>query len=136
MVEKSGSEVATFYKEHGLVGRVGFGARPAVVVVDFISGFTDTSSPLASDYTSELQATRRLLNVARERELPILYTTVAYSQSPLESNLFMQKIPSLQVLTEEPHRANLFDLDAKYADVESLDDVLDRIGEPAMNQRV
>ena len=35
------------YRRRGLGSRVGFGLRPAVVVVDFIVGFTDQASPLA-----------------------------------------------------------------------------------------
>jgi hypothetical protein len=36
------------YRAKGLAGRVGFGFRPAVLVIDFILGFTDAASPLGS----------------------------------------------------------------------------------------
>ena len=38
------------YRSRGLGSRVGFGSRPAVVVVDYIVGFTDPKSPLAGDF--------------------------------------------------------------------------------------
>ena len=33
------------YRRKGLAGRMGFGRRPALLVVDFIYGFTDPATP-------------------------------------------------------------------------------------------
>ncbi len=54
----------------GFGGAVGFGSRPAVVVVDLNRGFTDPSSPLACDLDEVLVATRSLLDVARAPACP------------------------------------------------------------------
>lgn len=204
------SELSAFYRDRGLMGRVGFGERPAVLVVDYIKGFTDPDSPLGADYTDRLAAARRVLDAAREQDLPIFFTTIVYSKSTLEYSPFLEKIPSLGILTEDsdyvdvdpalgfdpsreilirkrqasaffgtslvehlvgqrvdtlvivgcttsgciratavdacqygfrtivvedavgdraeaPHRANLFDLDAKYADVEPAERVLEHL---------
>lgn len=86
------------YRRHGLAGRVGFGREPAVLVVDFIIGFTDRGSPLASDLDDELDATSSLLTVARGRSVPVFFTTTAYSEDLAEAGLFPRKVPSLATL--------------------------------------
>ncbi len=35
------------YRHKGLAARCGFGARPVLLIVDFINGFTDPSTPKA-----------------------------------------------------------------------------------------
>ena len=55
---------------------VTLGSRPAVLVVDFSCGFTDPACTLGSDMTDAVEATKRLLDVARARGLPIIAWTV------------------------------------------------------------
>ena len=50
---------------------VTIGERPAVLVVDFRCGFTDPECALGSDLTAEVEATRRLLDAARAKGLPV-----------------------------------------------------------------
>ena len=73
------------YRSRGLGSRVGFGSRPAVVVVDYIVGFTDPGSPLAGNFADELRATRSLLNAMRRRGFPVLFTTTAYDKAMTEA---------------------------------------------------
>ncbi len=86
------------YRSRGLGSRVGFGSRPAVVVVDYIVGFTDPASPLAGNFADELRATRSLLNAMRRRGFPVLFTTTAYDKAMTEAGVFVRKVPSLAVL--------------------------------------
>jgi len=88
------------YKKKGFAGRVGFGRRPAVVVVDFVVGFTDRRSPLAGNFEAELAATRRLLAVARRAKAPVFFTTVAYAPDLSDAGVFIEKVPSLRYLKE------------------------------------
>jgi len=53
------------FKDKGFAARVGFGQRPALLVVDLIRGFTDSRSPLAGDLDAQLEATNALLHSAR-----------------------------------------------------------------------
>lgn len=87
-----------FYRSRGLGSRVGFGTHPAVVVVDYIVGFTDPSSPLAGNFASELRATKSLLNAMRRRGFPVFFTTTAYDKAMTEAGVFVRKVPSLAVL--------------------------------------
>ncbi len=87
------------YRKSGFAGRVGFGRRPAVLVVDFIVGFTDPASSLASDLGPELKATAELLAAARSRSLPVFFTTTVYQPDLADAGLFIRKVPSLALLT-------------------------------------
>lgn len=93
-----GGSVLDAYRSKGLAGRVGFGDIPAVLVVDFIIGFTDQESPLAAELGPELEATLSLLNAARNRSVPIFFTTVVYEEDMEDAGIFPLKVPSLAQL--------------------------------------
>ena len=69
--------------------------RPAVLVIDFSCGFTDPECALGSDLTAEVEATRRLLDAARAKGLPVIFTTIGYEPSLRDGGLWLQKVPSL-----------------------------------------
>jgi len=198
------------YERKGFAHRSGFGAKPALLVVDFINGFTDPTTPLGGDFSAELEATAALQAAFRRGGLPIVYTTISYAPDLRDGGVFVKKVPSLGILqkgspltlvddriapapgeyvvekkyassffgtdldaylrargvdtviitgcttsgcvrasaidslqygfysivvreavgdrAQGPHEANLFDIDAKYADVLSLQEVLDYLG--------
>lgn len=79
----------------------GIGERPAILVIDFMKGFTDTACPLGSDVDDEIAATKRLLKAARERGLPIIYTNIVYEPHFKDGAHFIQKVPALKSLTAD-----------------------------------
>jgi maleamate amidohydrolase len=74
------------------------GERPAVLVVDLARGFTDPSYLLGTDCTDVVEATKRLLDLARARELPAIFTAVGFDGSGRDSGLWPKKMPSLDEL--------------------------------------
>jgi nicotinamidase-related amidase len=86
------------YEKAGLGQAVTLGDRPAVLVIDFSCGFTDPDCPLGSDLTPQVEATRRVLDAAREKGLPVVFTTIAFEPSLKDGGLWMQKVPALGVL--------------------------------------
>jgi nicotinamidase-related amidase len=84
----------------GFAGSSGYGQHPAVVVVDFTRAFTQPGSDLSSDYSSELEATLRLLEFARKRGWPIFFTTVEYESHFLDGGYFLEKVPALKQLVK------------------------------------
>ena len=87
------------YLERGFSQRIGFGRRPALLVVDVITAFTDPSSSLGSDLDEVVAAIQQLLDVARVRRIPVIFTTVAYDESAWQpAQIFITKVPSLKVL--------------------------------------
>jgi nicotinamidase-related amidase len=93
-------ETFEFYVRKGFAARVGFGARPALLVIDIIRAFTDLRSPLASNLDEQVAAIRTLLGVARERDMPVIFSTVAYDPDLQEAGLWIRKIPSNSWLVE------------------------------------
>ena len=83
------------YERARLVQSITLGARPAVLVVDFSRGFTDPESTMGSDLTREVEATNRLLGVARELELPIIFTTIGFEPNLKDGSLWLEKAPGL-----------------------------------------
>jgi maleamate amidohydrolase len=83
----------------GFHGRAGFGARPALIVIDVNVGFTDPASPLVCDLDSVVEAIARLLAGARCAGVPVVYTTVAYNDAGKQvAAAFIDKIPALLTL--------------------------------------
>jgi nicotinamidase-related amidase len=71
------------------------GSRPAVVVIDFSRGFTDPACRLGSDLTPEVEATRTLLDAARGRGVPVVFTTIGFEANGKDGGLWVQKAPAL-----------------------------------------
>jgi maleamate amidohydrolase len=86
------------YEKAGLGRAVTLGDRPAVLVVDFSCGFTDPECALGSDLTTQVTATKRLLDAARAKGLPVIFTTIGFDASLKDGGLWMQKVPALAVL--------------------------------------
>jgi len=86
------------FRRKGYVGQVGFGQRPALLVVDLIAGFTDLRSPMASDLQSQLQASVALLDAVRVAGAPVFFSTIAYAPDLHDAGLWPRKIPSLSWL--------------------------------------
>lgn len=74
------------------------GTDPAVLVVDFSRGFTDPECALGADLTREVEATKRLLDAARERELPVIFTTIGFEANLKDGSLWLRKAPALAEL--------------------------------------
>jgi maleamate amidohydrolase len=216
----SDEEARRVYAAARIGENVALGERPGVLVVDFSCGFTDPACALGADMSSEVEAARRLLDAARAKGLPVVFTTIGFEASLTDGGLWLQKVPALAELqlggrwvdidprleprpdetvivkkgasaffgtnlvavlntlgvdtvvlcgattsgcirataidllqngwptivprecvgdrAQAPHEANLFDINAKYADVVSLEDALaylegvpDRVGVPA-----
>ncbi len=83
------------YANRGFGNKVGFGERPALLVIDFIKGFTDTNCPLGSNLDAEVSATKQLLDLFREKSLPVHFTTTAYDEAMVSAGVFVKKVPSL-----------------------------------------
>ena len=91
----SDEEARKVYAAARLGEAVTMGERPAVLVVDFSCGFTDPECALGSDLTAEVEATRRLLDAARAKGLPVIFTTIGYEPSLRDGGLWLQKVPTL-----------------------------------------
>jgi maleamate amidohydrolase len=94
----SDEQAQQVYERAGLGQTLTLGERPAVLVVDFSCGFTDPECALGSDLTGEVEATRRLLDRARAKGLPVIFTTIAFEPNGKDGGLWLQKAPALAEL--------------------------------------
>ena len=69
-----------YYVDRGIFqGKFCYGTRPAVIVVDFALGWTDESyAGGTARLDSPVENTARLIAVARQKDIPIVYTTSPY----------------------------------------------------------
>lgn len=91
-------DTRAIYERARLGGNVTAGTGPAVLVADFSRGFTDPECTLGSDLTREVEATNRVLAVAREREIPVIFTTIGFEPNLKDASLWIEKLPALEEL--------------------------------------
>jgi maleamate amidohydrolase len=83
------------YDRAGFAGRVGWGERPALLVIDMARAWVDPTHQLGSDLSGVLSSIVRLLGVARAAELPIYFTTMAYGSAAEVGSVVMKKLAHL-----------------------------------------
>lgn len=78
-------------------GRLAFGPRPALLVVDMMMAYFDKASPFYAGVEDTLASAVRVLGACRQASLPILFTRVVYEPGGANGGLFYKKIPDLRV---------------------------------------
>jgi maleamate amidohydrolase len=81
MADKASDE--EFFKQRGFGLKIGFGERPALIVIDMVKAFTDPKAMLGANLDAEIEATQPLLAVAHERGIPVFFSTVIYNDADL-----------------------------------------------------
>ncbi len=72
-----------FFEQRGFGLTIGFGCRPAVLVIDMIRAFTDPTKMLGAELGPQILATGQLLAAARARDVPVIFSTVSYDDAEL-----------------------------------------------------
>jgi len=90
-------------------GRIGFGKKPAIIVVDFQNAFVDPKYPTGGRplIVAAVKATAKLLEAARPYGIPVAQCATAYDKSKLD--LPHWKIKICQELTIGTHGAQVVD---------------------------
>ena len=98
LLDEALQSIDEYYKQRGIFqDRFGFGERPAVVVVDFAYGWTDDAYAAGSKrLDAPVENTAKLLEAARGRNVPIVYTT-----SPFRPDTGDQPFKSAADVSEE-----------------------------------
>ena len=81
-------------------GSLGFGDKPALILVDFVQAYFDPACALYADVGDALVNAVRIRDAAREAGLLIIYTNVVYNPSMVDGGRFAQKVPSLSNFTQ------------------------------------
>ena len=84
MTEQIPPSDAEFFRQRGFGLKIGFGERPALLVVDMLKAFTNPQMMLGANLDKEIEAIKPLLAIARERDIPIIFSTVIYNDADLK----------------------------------------------------
>jgi nicotinamidase-related amidase len=81
-MQKQSSDEA-FFKERGFGLKMGFGERPALLIVDMVKAFTDSKRMLGANLDAQIEATKPLLAAAHGLGIPVFFSTVRYDDADL-----------------------------------------------------
>ena len=85
------------YERAGFRARLGFGERPAVIVVDVCEAYLDPTSPLYAAVEDVVEAVGRVVDAARLAAIPVIFTRVVYQPGGADGGIFYRKVPSLKI---------------------------------------
>ena len=85
----------TRVRQRGFGNRVGFGLRPALLVVDFSRTFTSPDAALGGEMAEPIRQTNRLIGAARSAGCPIFFSTIAYADPKRDAGVWGRKIVGL-----------------------------------------
>jgi maleamate amidohydrolase len=81
-------------------GTLGWGARPAVLVIDMMRAYFTAGSPFDLGSRAAVDGCAALLAAARGAGVPVVHTRVRYAADLTDGGLFVRKVPGLAVLAE------------------------------------
>ena len=81
-------------------GSLGFGKKPALILVDFVQAYFEESSPLYAGVDDALASALRIRDAARNAGVPVIYTNVVYQKGGIDGGVFFRKVPALAAFVE------------------------------------
>jgi nicotinamidase-related amidase len=91
------------YARGGFGKRLGFGRRPALLVIDFVRAYLVKESPLYAGVEAARDACAILLAAARAAGIPIVHTNVVYQPGGRDGGVFFRKVPALSCFEAGAH---------------------------------
>jgi maleamate amidohydrolase len=81
-------------------GRLGFGRKTALIVIDLLQGYTIKGAPLfAPGVVAAVKEMPQLLKAARAKKMPVIHTRVLYNPSDFaDGGVWIRKAPVLKGL--------------------------------------
>jgi len=88
------------YDGAGYNKRLGFGERPALILIDYVEAYFDKSSPLYAGVDDALASGIRIRDAARRSRVPVIYTNVVYTKGGVNGGMFIKKVPTLHIMEQ------------------------------------
>lgn len=85
----------TLYTHRGFQKRLGFGKKPALLIIDLAVAWTNPDYKLGSDLSDVVENTKDLLMSFRKKGLLVVFTGMAYERSVDELGLVAIKTPAV-----------------------------------------
>tara|TARA_R110002110_G_scaffold392064_2_gene605504 strand:+ start:13808 stop:14485 length:678 start_codon:yes stop_codon:yes gene_type:complete len=103
------AEDTAVYEKQGFGNRIGFGKKPALLIIDFINGFNDPDAFGGGNIQEAIDNTAELLAVARHMDMPVVFTSHVYAEDGSEDGVFNLKSPGLAKLKRGSHETKVVD---------------------------
>jgi maleamate amidohydrolase len=85
------------YRSAGFAGQVGFGKKPAMLVIDMMMNYFEKSSPMYAGVEAVADSNKRLIELAYARNIPVIFTQQFYEE-PRDGSVYVRKVPALKML--------------------------------------
>jgi maleamate amidohydrolase len=96
------------YRAAGFAGRVGWGRRPALLVIDMAVAWTRPGEQIGSDLSGVLTSIQQLLAVVRDGTgVPVFFTTMAYDPASDLTEVTRLKTPHSEHMVRGTDRVRL-----------------------------
>jgi maleamate amidohydrolase len=89
-------DLDTDYAHAGFNGKLSFGKKAALLIVDVVVAYLDKASPLYAGVESALASNERLAKAARAAGIPVVFTNVSFQAGGLDGGVFFRKVPALK----------------------------------------
>ena len=98
------------YDRSGFGRRLGPGTNPVLLIVDFVKAYLAAQSPLFADVQPALRSASRVLDIAREMQVPVIFTKVVYREPDgADGRTFFRKASGLQLFVGDSELAQISD---------------------------
>lgn len=97
------------YRTAGFGTRLGFGDRPALVVIDFVRAYLEPGSPLYAGVEATVPPARAVLDAARSAGIPVVFTRVEYAAGGTDGGLFFRKVAPLAAFVGDTEAGRIID---------------------------
>jgi maleamate amidohydrolase len=84
------------YSKAGFGGRLPFGKKPALLIIDVVMAYLDPASSLYGGFEPALASCEVLVAAARKAGIPVVFTNVVYQAGGLDGGMFFRKVPALK----------------------------------------
>ena len=98
-----GESLGENYARGGFGKTLSPGARPALLVIDFVRAYLVKSSPLYAGVEQARSDCETLLHAARRAGIPVLHTNVVYQPGGRDGGVFFRKVPALSCFEAGAH---------------------------------
>jgi maleamate amidohydrolase len=84
-------------------GSLGFGDKPALILVDLVRAYFDKESSLYAGVEDALASAIRIRDASRAAGVTVIYTNVVYKKDGSDGGVFYRKVPALSAFVAGNH---------------------------------
>jgi maleamate amidohydrolase len=97
------------YKKQNMGNSIGFGKKPALLIIDFQNAFTDENFFGGHNINLAIESTTHLLQACRQARIPVAHVRFATSNDGSDIGTFGLKVPRLKDLVDGNDAAEIVD---------------------------